>query len=93
MEEDVYNELFDTIEYLNNESDRNIILGIRDTNWVTPKRTQMPWYECEIILSDGKEEIFQNKYRSQEAGEAEFALGILLTEALDALNIYKQTYE
>ena len=90
MEDTEYNKLFDLLERLNNDEGYSLTLGIRDTNWVTPKSALMPWYECELVILDKSETIFSNVYKSQDAGETEFSLDILLTEAIDALNIYTE---
>ena len=88
MDQVIYNELFDLLEKLNNEEGYEITLGIRDSNWVTPKDSKMPGYKCEVILSEPDGIIFESDYTSKEAQEVEHSLSILLTEARDALTQY-----
>lgn len=83
-----YNELFDLMEYLNNVEESSITLAMRDTSWVTPKLK--PWYLNEVKLSDGKTSIYTGDFKSQDVVNVESSLDKLLTEALEALNNYRE---
>lgn len=86
--EDAYNKLFDTVTGLNNSGKYDIIIGIRDTNWVKPLFGKIPGYQCEIILLDDTTIIYEGSYTSSDAEEVQYSLNLLLEESNDAIVKY-----